>query len=461
MYKLSKIILISFIAILGASALGVSCAQANGNDDLVVEFEQTPLFGEANFLPGDSVVRWAKVTNNSGENENILVETIEYIGFSNPNNVPADDLSRALSIVIREQGGNDLYGGTTGAKTLYNLFEEGETLLTPDLAGNGGQIIYDFEISFSIEKADEWQAKTTQFDILLGFPGQEGGDPTPPSPPLPPCVSSGSGGTPVPGLTIIKNPEITFDPNDPDNDATITWTTSYHSTSQVIYSIAGNPPTPEEGHEFKFNEPYYGYAHAYPDPEDFTKIVNHIIVIPDLLPGRTYYYRVVSYASPPTISREYTFTVPGVKGAATGQGVGQGQSGQVGQLDGQGLREIREKIQSIGGKIVQGIYSVLGQESQQEESQQGQEQDKEILSLDVLDDLGLSNDEQADASEKVSEEIEGKNFSFNLTANLFPAFSAFFDTLKESVILVIAIIFFVLLLIIAGVKFIKDRKEKK
>jgi len=44
--------------------------------DLVVDFEDKPLFDEANFLPGNEVIRSVEVTNNSGETKKIGLEII-------------------------------------------------------------------------------------------------------------------------------------------------------------------------------------------------------------------------------------------------------------------------------------------------------------------------------------------------------------------------------------------------
>ena len=74
MNKALKTILITAIVIFGASVFSVSSILAQGN--LVVEFEQTPLFNEVNFLPGQSITRWVKVTNNNGETQRIATEAI-------------------------------------------------------------------------------------------------------------------------------------------------------------------------------------------------------------------------------------------------------------------------------------------------------------------------------------------------------------------------------------------------
>lgn len=78
MTKIFKIILIASITLLGTGILSLPQVQAQSSD-LVVEFENTPLFKEANFLPGENISRWVKVTNNSSESKNIAVEAINII----------------------------------------------------------------------------------------------------------------------------------------------------------------------------------------------------------------------------------------------------------------------------------------------------------------------------------------------------------------------------------------------
>lgn len=85
------------------------------------------------------------------------------------------------------------------------------------------------------------------------------------------------------------------------NDVTIMWNTSYYSTSQVIFG-------PESGAPYNLNiaSPNFGYASSSPD--FLNKVINHSVTIYGLPPG-DYLYRVVSHASPPTISFEHSFTV--------------------------------------------------------------------------------------------------------------------------------------------------------
>lgn len=313
MNKALKIILIISITIFNIGLLADS-TQAQV-DELVVEFEETPLFNEASFLPGDTVTRWVKVTNNSEEIQLITTEAINYPGFPNSNNVSTDDLSRVLLITIREKGSDDLYGGSTGEKSLFNFYEDGETYLSNISAGNFKE--YEFGITFPTEKENGWQEKTTYFDILIGFQGQEGGgnggggngggdngggDNGGGDNGGNGGNGGGGGGGIPPGLTILN--ESSFDVA--TTSVTINWQTNYPATSWVIYAIEG------ESYGLDLSEPNYGYPHAAPEPEDPNKVTNHSVTITGLAPGFTYYYRCVSHASL-AVSTEHSFTTLGTK----------------------------------------------------------------------------------------------------------------------------------------------------
>jgi hypothetical protein len=92
---------------------------------------------------------------------------------------------------------------------------------------------------------------------------------------------------------------------------TITWTTSYLSTSQVIYSRGDQP------HALDLTKPNYGYAYSKEgDDSRSDKVIDHSVTITGLSPATTYYFRTVSRGSL-AVSREYIFTTKGVAGATT------------------------------------------------------------------------------------------------------------------------------------------------
>ncbi len=277
---LKKFLIIS-TAVLGTGFLAVLPVNATPSvDPLVVQFEKTPLFNEVNFLPGESIGRWVKVTNNSGETQRIAVEAI--------NESDPDNLGNALTLEIKE-GGSRLYDGT-----LSQFFNAGEVYLS-DLAGSGSQTQYDFIVTFYSGGNNAFQEKTLGFDILIGFQGTEGG--------LAPGGGSGGGGLP-PGLTILDESVRLTDIS--ETSVIISWTTSYLSTSQVIYGKEGESHTLDLT-DISGTPPKYGYAQTTLEYDTSTKVTSHSITITGLTPETKYYYRAVSHGSF-AVSREYSFT---------------------------------------------------------------------------------------------------------------------------------------------------------
>ncbi|MFH1990586.1 MAG: fibronectin type III domain-containing protein [Patescibacteria group bacterium] len=286
MNKLIKTILIVSIAVFGVGVLFVDSAQAQPADPLTVEFEKTPLFSEANFLPGGGVTRWVKVTNNSNESQRIAVQAI------NVNDL--NHLGAVLNLEIKENG-TTLY-----SKPLSTFFNAGEEFLS-NLANNS-ITTYDFSVSFYSGTQNTFQGKSLGFDILIGFQGTEGGI-------WPGAGSSsgggGGGGWLPPGLTIQNEATVSTT----EISVTITWTTSYPASSQVIYALGS------ESHTLDLTDtvgapPKYGYAHTTPESDISPKVTSHSVTISGLAPGTTYYYRAVSHGSL-AISGERSFTTLG------------------------------------------------------------------------------------------------------------------------------------------------------
>jgi len=292
MDKILKTILITSIAIFGAGVLFVDAAQAKPPEDLIVEYwSQTegewlpllgPIFSETNFLPGQGVTRLIRVTNNSKQTQKIAVEAI--------NESDSGGLASQMNIIIK-QGENTLYDNT-----LSNFFSAGEKYLS-DLTKKDNQTQYDFSIAFNSETENSYQDQTLGFDLIIGFQGQEGGEEG----------GGGGGGGLPPGLTIQNEATTKIK----EDSVTITWLTSYSSTSQVIYSRSDQP------HTLDLDAPNYGYAYSKEgDDSGLEKVTGHSVTITGLTPGTKYYYRTVSHGSL-AISQEYTFTTQGVAGAAT------------------------------------------------------------------------------------------------------------------------------------------------
>ena len=278
-----KIILIMLGIILGVGALSNVVYAAGLN----VEFEKSPLFEEGNFVPGNTTTKWIKIGNTSGSTQKIIVEAI--------NKNDPDNFSEKLKLIIKE-GENTIF-----ENTLKTFFGQGETYLS-DLVNNGNTQ-YDFSIVFNTEANDDWQGKTLGFDIVIGFQGQEGQSSSGGTSGGP----SGGGSPGAPALSIYNETNVI----PTETSVTITWTTSYAATSQVIYGAEN------ELHVLNLNDntgtpPLYGYAHTTPEYDVATRVVYHSITITGLTPGTTYYYRAVSHGSL-AIGKEFTFTTTGIK----------------------------------------------------------------------------------------------------------------------------------------------------
>ncbi|MFA5169074.1 MAG: fibronectin type III domain-containing protein, partial [Candidatus Omnitrophota bacterium] len=269
------------------------------------------LFNEANFLPGEEVERLVRITNNSADSSSVSAEALDYPGFPNIGDVPADDLSRALTFIIKEKDGSDLYGGTTGEKTLFDFYSAGETQFSTVSAVSSKE--FEFKISFPLDRGDEWQEKTTFFDIIIGLTGSGGGGGGGENGG---GGGGGGGGVLPPGLTITNESSLVSE----GCDTTISWTTTYFSTSRVIYSPEG------EDHVLDLSDdsgtfPLYGYYSTTPEyDQDPNRVTYHTVTLLNLEPNTDYYFRCISHASPPTIGKECSFNTGECRGIIEVQG---------------------------------------------------------------------------------------------------------------------------------------------
>lgn len=117
-----------------------------------VVFQTTPLFGEANFLPGDVVTRTVTVTNTGANSENVYTELL---------NVIDGGLSPMVDVKIT---GGALFDGT------FNAFDTANKLFLSSLAG-GSSVVYTYQMSFKPAAGNVYQNKSLGFDICVGFSG--------------------------------------------------------------------------------------------------------------------------------------------------------------------------------------------------------------------------------------------------------------------------------------------------
>ncbi len=264
------------------------------------------LFENADFLPGDSVERRVRITNkeitpdNPGKNYPVAIEAINvnnpYLGLP----FITDKFGDILNFKVEEKIGGEI----KYEKTLSEFFDESkksDEIVIAKLLGNGASKDFIFLVYFDETGSDKYQKSSIKFDIIFGLKGVEGGS---------------IGENPPSGLTIGNENTQTMITNDPivtEYTAIISWSTSYKSTSQVIYckeiencvfDLSKNSGIP----------PRYGYNYTTEEedtPANEHGVMDHIMKLTGLLPNTTYEYRTVSHASPPTISREYTFTTLG------------------------------------------------------------------------------------------------------------------------------------------------------
>ncbi len=267
---------------------GAALAQS---DDLIVEFQNgadKPLFNEVNFLPGESVSRWAEVANNSGQVQKVAVEAIN---ISNPVIDPGTgELFGDILTLKIEDGSATFYQGT-----FSDFFSAGEFYLRD--INPGSSLRFYFTAFFEDSAENKFQGKNLGFDMLIGFQGAESENFQE--------EENGEGETPA-GLSI-QGP---YAFNISTSQATIEWSTSYKSTSRVVY---GTTP----GVFDLNNPPDYGYAFSSSEkdndwPISENGVLNHQVFLNGLSAGTTYYYRAISHASPPSITQEKSFTTLGL-----------------------------------------------------------------------------------------------------------------------------------------------------
>ncbi len=161
------------IAVLGiAVAAAVVSIQTNSGSrtafavgDLTVDWgviEPGPIFVVNNAAPGDTEERDVDVTNNAPTNR--------LVGVRGVKTAETGSLASVLEIIISE-GGVDLYGGTTGTKTLDQFFTDSAgpdavplSQLTP-----GEATTYKFKVIFPASAGNDFQNASVVFDLAIGI----------------------------------------------------------------------------------------------------------------------------------------------------------------------------------------------------------------------------------------------------------------------------------------------------
>lgn len=269
---------------------------------LDVEFVPNPLFNKPNFLPGDATSGEVTVTNNSGSAQILLTEATNIF----------DDGNFGSLLRLKISGSN----GVIFDDALAQFFASAGEVSLGALA-NGQSAVFNYTISFIDSDDNSYQGKALGFDVCVGFQGgnihcgnttvgDEGGGSNGDTGGGGGIIagSGGGGGSVVPiTLAVFHEQALNMSNVGQSGLATIIWDTNKLSTSQVVYGLVSGGP-----YTLDLNATNFGYPFA--SVEDPIKVTHHSVLLMGLIPGQAYVYRVVSRASPPTISFEHEFTVP-------------------------------------------------------------------------------------------------------------------------------------------------------
>lgn len=150
-------ILLACILSLFAASTATTYAQS-----IEVSFEQDPLFAVATsspLMPGDAVMRWFSVANESGEMQTVYVRTV--------NDDDTNDLADALLVSISDTDG-EVYEGQLS--DLFSRDNKSDSVSLGDLAA-GEMRTYDFSVTFAPVAGNTYQDGTATFDLCVGFAG--------------------------------------------------------------------------------------------------------------------------------------------------------------------------------------------------------------------------------------------------------------------------------------------------
>ncbi len=133
--------------------------------DLFVDFGVAlgqPVFNISNMKPGDTVSKTIIVKNEASTPRPVAIRGIKTNGLGL--------LENALEVTI-SKGGTDLYGGTTGVKTLAQFFSQSAgpigiplSTLTPSQTAD-----YVITVKFKQSAGNEYQQKNIVFTIQIGI----------------------------------------------------------------------------------------------------------------------------------------------------------------------------------------------------------------------------------------------------------------------------------------------------
>ena len=166
--RLARIILLGIavtVAFISIRANLTNPGTAFAVGDLTIDWgvpSGDPIFVVNNMVPGDMEDRNVEVTNGGTGIRPVGVRGVQTGGLGGLENI--------LEIVISEVG-TDLYGGTTGTKTLSQFFTDSagiNGIPLSDLSPSQTKT-YNFEVTFPESAGNEFQETSVIFDITIGI----------------------------------------------------------------------------------------------------------------------------------------------------------------------------------------------------------------------------------------------------------------------------------------------------
>lgn len=158
MKKLKLKIIISLLFIL-ASTGGIFIFPAKAENIIDAEFENSPLFSESKILPGDSVTRWVKVSNQSEDIVNLTILVLEPTDPDNLGSKMNMQIKKGDDIIYRQPLSDFLSANSINIGSLYS----------------GESVQLYFTVSFDIQTGNEYQLKNLGFDIAINAQSDSSG----------------------------------------------------------------------------------------------------------------------------------------------------------------------------------------------------------------------------------------------------------------------------------------------
>ncbi|MFA4999675.1 MAG: fibronectin type III domain-containing protein [Parcubacteria group bacterium] len=250
-------------------------------------------FTNTNLVPGGVVTKTITVQNNFGVDKKLGLSA-----------TGSDSSGLASQITLKVTGDGANY------EESFDEFLKGNWIFISTISA-GASKTHTLTLTFAADALqNEYEGKSLTFDLNVGSCDVNDSACTIISVGPEQGTGGGGGGAGYNDIRLIisndRNDEPVLQGGDPQTATVIVrWNTNIPASSQVVYGLSGGSYVLDLN-----NLPNLGYPLGTSEINISPKVTNHIVALTGLTPGETYKYRVVSRASPPTVSFEKEFTVP-------------------------------------------------------------------------------------------------------------------------------------------------------